>query len=97
MRDGLLLVVVAARTSSTLATWATWAFLIALGFRLQHAVRELILARLGVNLHQLHLDFVALMQAGILHGVQTIPVDFRDMQQTILARHNLDEASVRHD
>jgi hypothetical protein len=70
---------------------------VALGLWNEHTVRQLVLACLGVNLKQLHGELVALLDASLLNGLQTLPVDLRDMEQTILAGHDLYKASVRHD
>ena len=73
-----LVVVATTGTASaltTLATRTTRALLVAFRFRLQHTVGELVLARLRVDLHQLHLDLVALVETSVLNGVQTVPVD----------------------
>ena len=62
---------------ASLATWTAFAvatlaartaltLLIAFWFRNEHAVREFILARLGVYLHELHLNLVTLVDAGFL-------------------------------
>ena len=59
-------------------------------------MRELELACLGIDVEQLHLNLVAFLDASFLYGLQTFPVDFADMEQTILARHELHEAAVWH-
>ena len=63
----------------------------------QHTVRELVLTCLRIDLKQLHLDLVALLDTSILNRLEALPVDLRDMEQAILARHDLNEAAVRHD
>ena len=63
----------------------------------QHTVRELVLTSLRIDLKQLHLDLVALLDTSILNGLEALPVDLRDMEQTILAWHDLYEAAIRHD
>ena len=55
------------------------------------------LARLLVDVEQLHLDGVALVNAGVLNGVEALPVELADMQQAFLARHEFHEAAVGHD
>ena len=40
---------------------------------------------------------VALLDTSLLNSLEALPVDLRDMEQTILARHDLYEAAVRHD
>ena len=62
----------------------------------QHAVGELVLTRLRVNLKELHLDLVSLLDTCFLDSLETLPVNLTDMKQTVLARHNLYEAAVRH-
>ena len=63
----------------------------------QHTVRELVLTSLRIDLKQLHLDLVALLDTSILNRLEALPVDLRDMEQAILARHDLYEAAIRHD
>ena len=63
----------------------------------QYTMRELVLTRLRIDLEQLHLDLVALFDTSILNGLEALPVDLRDMEQTILARHDLYETAIRHD
>lgn len=72
-----LVVVATTGTASALTTLATRTTraLPAFRFRFQHTVGELVLARLRVDLHQLHLDLVALVETSVLNGVQTVPVD----------------------
>jgi hypothetical protein len=70
---------------------------VALGLWNEHTVRQLVLACLGVNLKQLHGELVALLDASLLNGLKTLPVNLADVEQAVLARHNLDETSVRHD
>ena len=84
-------------TLATLRTRTTLALYIALRLFEQHAVRKLILASLRVNLHELNLQLVALFDASLFNSLQTFPVNLRDVQQAVLARHNLYEAAVRHD
>lgn len=83
-----LVVAIATRTTlvvvATLAARTTLALLIALGLRDEHTVRELILARLGVDLHELHFDLVTLVDAGFLYGLQALPVDLGDVEQSVL-------------
>ena len=63
----------------------------------EYTVRELELTSLGVNLQELHLNLVTLLDASFLDSLQTLPVNLRDVEQTVLARHELYEAAVRHD
>ena len=76
-------------TLTALGALAALTLLIALGLRDEHTVRQLVLAGLGVDLKQLHRNLVAFLQSGFLDGLETLPVDLRDMEQTILARHDL--------
>ena len=69
-------------TGTTLATLRTRTALtlyISLGLRNEYTVRELILTRLLVNLHQLHGDLVAFLQTSLLDGLQALPVNLRDV------------------
>ena len=61
------LVVVAALT--TLRTRTTLTLHISLGFRDEHTVREFVLACLGVNLEQFHIDLITLFEASLFNGV----------------------------
>ena len=82
---------------STLWTGTAFALYIALGLLEQDAAAQLELAGLGVNLQELHLQLVALLDASLFDGLKALPVDFADMEQSVLARHELYEAAVRHD
>ena len=85
-------------TLRTLAALTTGRTLYVVGRLLdQHTVRELVLTCLRIDLKQLHLDLVALLDTSILNGLEALPVDLRDMEQTILAWHDLYEAAIRHD
>ncbi len=63
----------------------------------QYTVRELVLTSLRIDLQQLHLDLVTLLDASLLDSLEALPVNLGDMEQTILTRHDLNEATVRHD
>ena len=67
------------------------------GFRHERAARELELARLRVDVYELHNDVVALLQASLFDRLEALPVDLRDVQQAVLAGHELHEGAVRHD
>ena len=84
-------------TAVTLTTGTTRTLLVALGLVEQHTVRELVLTGLRIDLKQLDLDVVALLDASLLDGLQALPLDLGDVEQTFLARQDLDEAAVRHD
>ncbi len=87
-----------ARTTLTaLATRTALTLYISLRLLEKHAVRELVLASLRVDLHELHLDFVAFLDASLFNCLKTLPVDLRDVEQSVLARHDLYEAAIRHD
>ena len=91
----LLMVVVA--MGATLAARTTLTLLIPLWFGDEHTVRELVLTCLGIDLKELHLDLVTFLDTCILYLIETLPVDLRDMEQTVLTRKDLYEATVRHD
>ncbi len=63
----------AGATLTTLAAGGT--LLVALGLLNEHAVRQFVLARLGVNLQEFHLYVVTLLDAGFLDGLQALPVN----------------------
>ena len=86
-----------ALTVSVLAAWTARTLLITLGLVEKHAVRELVLTCLRIDLKELHLDVVTFFDASLLDSLEALPLDLRDMQQTFLARENLHEATVRHD
>jgi hypothetical protein len=99
--------VTAITTLATVATLTTLGALTALttgrtlhivgGLLNQHTMRELVLTSLRIDLEELHLDMVALLDASLLDGLEALPVDLGDMEQTVLAGHDLHEAAVRHD
>ena len=82
---------------ATLATRTALTLYISLRLLEKHAVRELVLASLRVDLHELHLDLVAFLDASLFNCLKTLPVDLRDVEQSVLARHDLYETAVRHD
>ena len=84
-------------TLTALRTWTTLTLYITLWLLHQYTMRELVLTSLRINLHQLHLDLVAFLDASLFNCLKTLPVDLRDMEQTILTWQNLYEATVRHD
>ena len=79
----------AVTTFATLGTGTTLTLYIALGLLEQYATAELELARLLVDVDELDLDLVAFLQTAFFNGLQTLPVDFRNVQQTILAQNNI--------
>ena len=93
----LMTVVATWTTLTTLWTWTTLTLYITLRLLHQYTMRELVLTSLRINLHQLHLDLVAFLDTSLFNCLKTLPVDLRDMEQTILTRENLYKATVRHD
>lgn len=87
----------AVTTLATLWTWTTLALYITLGLLEKHAARELELAGLRIDVNKLNLKLVTLLDASLLDSLKTLPVDLRDVEQTVLSRHELYEATVRHD
>ena len=43
------------------------------------------------------MDFVTFLDASVFYAFKTVPRDFRDMEETFLRRHELYEATIRHD
>ena len=84
-------------TLTALRTWTTLTLYITLWLLHQHTMRKFVLASLRINLHQLHLDLVAFLDASLFNCLKTLPINLRDVEQTILTRENLYEATVRHD
>ena len=66
--------------AATLAARTTLALDVSLGFRDEHAVRQLVLTSLRVDFQELHVDLVAFLQSGFLNGLKTLPVDLRDVE-----------------
>ena len=60
---------------TTLRTRTTLTLHISLGLRDEHAVRELVLTSLGINLKQLHGNLVTFLQTSLFDGLQTLPVN----------------------
>ena len=90
----LMTIITTTATLTTLWTWTTLTLLIALWLLHQHTVRKLVLTSLRINLHQLHLDLVAFLDASLFNCLKTLPIDLRNMEQTILTWENLYEAPV---
>jgi hypothetical protein len=84
----------ALRTLTTLTTTLLRLY-IALGLLDEHTMREFVLARLRIDLKEFHLNMVTLLDTSLLDSLEALPVNLGDMEQTILARHDLDEAAVR--
>ena len=94
----------ALRTGTTLTTLGTLTTLTACGTLLivgrlldEYTVRELVLACLRVNLKQLNLYLVAFLDTSRFNWLKALPVNLADVEQTVLAGENLNEATVRHD
>lgn len=83
-----MLTVLATRTAlATLTTTRTaWALSVALWLLFEHAVRQLVLTRLRINLQELHLDMVTLVDTSLLNSLETLPCNLRDMEQALTAR-----------
>ena len=60
---------------ATLATRTAFTLYISLRLLEKHAVRELVLASLRVDLHELHLDLVTFLDASLFNCLKTLPVD----------------------
>ena len=74
--------VIAVTSLTTLATLRAltalatgWALDVVGGFLDEYTMRELVLAGLRVDLQKLHLDVVALLDASLLDGLETLPVN----------------------
>ena len=80
----------------TLGTGTTLALYITLGLLYENTAREFELTGLGVNLQEFYLQLVTFLDTGLFHGLQTLPVYLADVQQTVLAWHELNEATIRH-
>jgi hypothetical protein len=80
----------------TLAAWTALTLLVTLGLLKENLARELELTGLWINLQKLNLELVTLVDAGLFHCLETLPVNLRDVQQTILAWHKLNECAIRH-
>ena len=81
---------------TTLATLTGRTLYITLGLLDKHAVRELVLTSLRIDLKELHLDLVTLLDTSLLDSLKALPVNLGDMEQTILTRHDLNKATIRH-
>ena len=84
-------------TLTALRTRTTLTLYITLWLLHQYTMRKFVLASLRINLHQLHFDLVAFLDASLFNCLKTLPINLRDVEQTILTRENLYEATVRHD
>ena len=81
-----LISVATTTTVGTLRTRTALTLYISLWFRDQHAVTELVLTGLRINLKEFHGDLVTFLQTSLLNSLQTLPVDLADVQQTVLTR-----------
>ena len=93
----LMTIITTTTTLTALWTWTTLTLYVTLRLLHQHTMRELVLASLRINLHQLHLDLVTFLDASLFNCLKTLPINLRDVEQTILTWENLYEATVRHD
>ena len=91
--------VVATTRTRTTGTWAVATFLLLIAFRLgeEGTVRQTQLASLLIDFDQLHIDLVAFLQASLFHALITLPVDFGDVEQTVLVGDDLHEGTESHD
>ena len=74
---------------SAVGTRAAFPLHITLGFGKQRLARQFEFIGLGVDADQFDIDLVALFQAGLLHGFEAFVVDLRDVEQGVLAGHDL--------
>ena len=81
---------------STLGTGTALALHITLGLLNEDTAREYELSGLWVNLQEFYLQLVTLLDTSLFHCLQTLPGDLADVQQTVLAGHELHEAAIRH-
>ena len=84
-RTTIAMTTVTTRTRTT-GTRAVAALLLLIAFRLgeQGAMRQTQLAGLLVDFDELHIDFITFLQASLFHALITLPVDFRNVEQTVL-------------
>src|SRR5574344_736440 len=82
---------------TTVGAFATFALYVVCGLLDEHTVGELVFAGLGVNLQKFHLNVVTFLDASLLDGLKAFPVDFRDVEQSVLAGHDFNEATIGHD
>ena len=78
-------------------TGAAFAFHIALRFGEKRFARKFQFSGLGVHTDEFHVDFVAFFQTRFVHRLEAFVVDFRDVEQGVLARHDFDECAERYD
>jgi hypothetical protein len=84
-------------TRTAIATrWTLWLY-ITLWFLLQHLSAEFELTSLLVNLHEFDSNLITLLDASLFHSLIALPIDLRDVEQALFARHELYEAAIRHD
>ena len=89
----------AVTTFATFWAWTTltlWTLHIVSRLLNEYTTRELVLTSLLVDINQLHVDFVTFLDASLFDSVETLPVDFADVKQTVLTRQELHEAAIRH-
>ena len=82
---------------STLTSFWSWrTFLVTFRFRKQYLAGKFELACFRIDINQLDRNRIAFLQAGLLNGLQTFPIDLGNVKQIILARYKLNERTVRH-
>ena len=84
-------------TLTTLGARTTLWFLVAFGLRKKGTTAELKLARLRIYVDELDLYLLTFLQIGIFDLLVALPVDLRDVEETILTREEFYEATIRHD
>ena len=77
---------------TTLWTWTALGFLVALGLRKESTAAELKLTRLLIDVDELDFDLLTFLQVGIFDLLVALPVDLRDVKETILAWEEFYEA-----
>ena len=70
---------------------------IAFGLRQEGLARKLEFVGLGIHANEFDVDLVPLLEPGLLHGLETLVVDFGDVEQRILSGHDLDKRTECHD
>ena len=91
--------VVATTRTRTTGTRAVAALLLLIAFRLgeEGTVRQTQLASLLIDFDQLHIDLIAFLQASLFHALITLPVDFGDVEQTVLVGDDFHKGTKGHD
>jgi hypothetical protein len=84
------------RTLGTLRARTALALNITLGFLEEDTARELVLSSLGVNFQKFNLKFIAFLDTCLFDCFQSLPINFANVQEAVLARHELYETTVGH-